>query len=70
MKEIRFAHPQFAASTDNTGDELDDRIEMLREVPKIRAALRLLLAKVGELPGGEALRAEVEALVAKVGVGR
>jgi len=32
-------------------------------------ALRLLLARVGELPGGEALKAEAEALGHQVGDG-
>jgi hypothetical protein len=51
-----------------TDEELEGVIEALRDVPKISAALQLLIAKVGELgPEGEALKAEVEALYRVVG---
>jgi hypothetical protein len=57
------------ASIENlTDEELEGLIEALRDVPKIHSALRLLVAKVGELgPEGEALKAEVEALYRVVG---
>jgi hypothetical protein len=50
-----------------TEEELNGLIEALRDVPKIRAALRLLVTNVGELgPEGEALKTEVEALYCAV----
>jgi hypothetical protein len=56
------------ASVENlTEEELNGLIEALRDVPKIRAALRLPGTKVGELgPEGEALKTEVEALYCAV----
>lgn len=55
---------QLERPTENfTDDDLRELIEAVRDVPQIRAALRLLVEKVGELGReGEALKAEAEAL--------